>query len=154
MMLLRSLLLCLMLPAWAWAQTPAYSAAINAQPPQAQQESPQQHQIHDLESAIGRLQQEQQSAFQQFQIIQELRRDAQQANDAAIAAQYSSSTMGSIPNYDDVERVRQQRLAVVQQYTDQMNALYARYRELDARKRALLDQLDRLNQAQQAAPGR
>jgi hypothetical protein len=38
--------------------------------------------------------------------------------------------MGSSPNYDDVVRQKADREYRIKQYTEQLNGLYARYREI------------------------
>ena len=53
-------------------------------------------------------------------------------------------------NYDDNIRLQRERTERIQQYTRDLNQLYARYAELGNQKRALLDQLTDLAQQTQA----
>jgi hypothetical protein len=101
----------------------------------------------DLQQQMGRVQltlnsltQEQAAVFQQFQMVQELRRSEERN-----AFQLPGTTVGSQPpSYDDQQRVadaRQQRMYDLQAEGDR---LYARYRELEEQKRGLLDTLGAL----------
>ena len=101
-----------------------------------------------LQSQLLRVQQEQQSVFQQFQMTQEMRRTELQMQNPAIV--YNSPDYGMNnppPNYDDVTREKAERDSRIKQYTDDMQRLYARYLDLDAQKRMLQDRLDALTQS-------
>ena len=86
------------------------------------------------------VQQEQQAAFQQFQMVRELRNELL----APPPVQPPLSGYGtgqSLPNYDDqvaAQRDRDQKLA---DYGQEMERLYARYQELDSRRKALVEEL-------------
>jgi hypothetical protein len=98
-------------------------------------------QIKRVELALSRIQAEQQSVYQQFQMVQEMRRTEQQQN-------YQSSLVytppATPPNYDDIVRDQQAREARMQGYAAELDRLYARYRELEEQKRPLLDELSQL----------
>jgi Mg-chelatase subunit ChlI len=100
-------------------------------------------QTRRLESALNRIQLEQQSVYQQFQMMQELRRSEQQQT-------YQSSQTytppPTPPNYEDQVREQQARDARMQGYQSELDRLYARYRELEAQKQPLLDELSALAQ--------
>ena len=86
-----------------------------------------------LESQLLRVQQEQQSVYQQFQMTQEMRRTELQMQNPAVV--YNSPDYGMNnppPNYDDVAREKADRDYRIKQYTEEMNRLYARYLDLDA----------------------
>ena len=109
----------------------------------------------ELEMALNHLSQEQQTVYQQFQMIQELRRNEIQDSQPLTVQGYL--TMGGVKdapptNYDDNIRLQRERTERIQQYTRDLNQLYARYAELGNQKKALLDQLTEL--AQQAQAGR
>jgi len=111
--------------------------------------------LAQLEMALNHLGQEQQAVYQQFQMIQELRRNEIQDSQPLTAQGYL--TMGGVKeappaSYDDNIRLQRERTERIQQYTRDLNQLYARYAELGNQKRALLDQLTEL--AQQAQAGR
>jgi hypothetical protein len=102
--------------------------------------------IRRLESQLNLLQQEQQGVYQQFQMIQELRRTELEAQYPLVIQNSPQYEMGSPPNYDDVVRQKNEREYRMKQYTDQLNGLYARYQEIENQKRALLEQLNSLAQ--------
>ena len=102
--------------------------------------------IRRLEAQLNQLQQEQQSVYQQFQMIQELRRTELQAQYPQVIQNSPQYEMGSPPNYEDVARQKAEREYRIKQYTEELNSLYARYREMEDQKRALLEQLDSLAQ--------
>ena len=108
----------------------------------------------ELEMALNHLTQEQQAVYQQFQMIQELRRN--EIQDSQPLAVQGYQTMGGVRdappiNYDENIRLQRERTERIQQYTRDLNQLYARYAELGNQKRALLDQLTELAQQAQAA---
>lgn len=96
----------------------------------------------ELEIAYNRLHQEQQSLYQQFQMTQELRRMALQENPAYVPGA-SGVGMESTPGLDYEENVRRQRERQerLQGYERDIAQTYARYLELGAQKRRLLDQI-------------
>lgn len=106
--------------------------------------------IAQLETVLNRVQQEQQSVYQQFQMTQELRRNEIQEGHPLIVQ--GSAGMGGVrdappTNYDDNIRLQRERQERIQQYTRDLNDLYSRYSELGERKRSLLDQLMELTKA-------
>ncbi len=129
-MLVRCLVFILLLGAVpALAQSDGTSPAARAQ---------LEAQIRSVESALSRVTAEQQSVYQQFQMVQEMRRSALQEMQGATQAYTPPS---SPPNYDDVQREREARDARLQGYSAEMDRLYARYQELEEQKRPLLDEL-------------
>jgi hypothetical protein len=111
--------------------------------------------LAQLEIALNHLSQEQQAVYQQFQMIQELRRNEIQDSQPLTVQGYL--TMGGVKDappasYDDNIRLQRERTERIQQYTRDLSQLYARYAELGNQKGALLDQLTEL--AQQTQGGR
>jgi chromosome segregation ATPase len=102
-------------------------------------------QIKRLETALDRIQAEQQSVYHQFQMVQELRRSDIQQYQQSIQVYTPPATP---PNYDDVVREKEQRDARMRQYDDEVERLYDRYRELEEQKRPLLDRLSELARGQ------
>jgi Mg-chelatase subunit ChlI len=98
-------------------------------------------QIRRVRLALDRVQIEQQSVYQQFQMMQEMRRTELQES-------YQSSQVytpePTPPNYDDVVREREAREARGRAYAAEIDRLYARYRELEEQKRPLLEELSEL----------
>jgi hypothetical protein len=100
-----------------------------------------------VEVALQRVQQEQQSLFQQFQMTQELRRtEMQAANPSIIQNSPVYAEDNPPPNYDDVVRQRTERDGRIKQYTEELNRLYARYQDLEREKAGLLDREAELQQ--------
>ena len=109
--------------------------------------------LAQLEMALNHLSQEQQAVYQQFQMIQELRRNEIQDSQPLTVQGYL--TMGGVKDappasYDDNIRLQRERTERIQQYTRDLSQLYARYAELGNQKGALLDQLTELAQQTQA----
>lgn len=105
-----------------------------------------QKQIQEAEAALSMLQQEQQNLFQQFQMLQELRRqELLQEND--IMLQQNKPVMGgSGLNYDDVQKREQERFARIKDYTMRLNEIHERYQEIDRERQALISELTALRQ--------
>jgi hypothetical protein len=124
----RSLALAfVLLAAPAWAQ-------VNPQ----QQQQQQQLQVQRVESALNRLTQEQQAVYQQFQMIQELRRNEERLGLQRLPL---SGTGTAIRNYDDVQREDEARAQRRNELQLESDRLYGRYRELEEQKRPLLETL-------------
>ena len=103
--------------------------------------------IRRIEAQLTLLQQVQQSAFQQFQMIQELRRAEIEAQYPQVIQNLPDYAMGNAPpNYDDLVRQKAEREYRIKQYTEDLNRLYARYREIEDQKKALLERLSQLAQ--------
>jgi len=102
-----------------------------------------QSRLAQLEKVLASVQQEQQAVYQQFQMVQELRRSDMQPLYRPEAQSPSVSSMQSLPSIDYDENVSQQRAQQerIESHTREMNALYARYVELAAQRKALLDQI-------------
>jgi chromosome segregation ATPase len=100
-------------------------------------------QIKRLETALERIQAEQQSVYHQFQMVQELRRSEIQQYEQSIQVYTPPATP---PNYDDVVREKEARDARMRRYDDEVERLYDRYRELEEQKRPLLERLSELAQ--------
>ena len=88
--------------------------------------------LQGLYATLGALNQEQQSLFQQFQMLQEVRR----SNDRAF---YSSQLQPAdittqVPNYEDVVQAQKEVLRRGEEMTRQSDQLYAQYNEIEAKK--------------------
>lgn len=123
------LLLCMMvLPAWAQSETDAEVARLQAQ--------------------LRNIEQEQQSVYQQFQMLQTFRHDEQlAAHPPVIENSPVYSNMDTPPpNYDDIVKDKAARDQRIQQYTADLNNLYARHQLLEQQKQALLARLRQISQ--------
>jgi hypothetical protein len=98
--------------------------------------------IRRVQAALTHIAQEQQSLYQQFQMVQELRR----SDVAQMQPLQSYTPPATPPNYDDVQREQEARTERIQQYQDELDRLYARYRELEEQKKPLLEELSALAQ--------
>ena len=132
---MRAFFLCLVL---VLAAAPALAQTDTSPQEQAAARAELQARIRGVEAALSRVSAEQQSVYQQFQMVQEMRRNERQELSNPMQVY---TPPASPPNYDDVVRDRQAREYRLQDYARQMDRLYARYRELEEQKRQLLDQL-------------
>jgi hypothetical protein len=112
----------------------------------AASETDQDEQLRRLDFAVSRIQQEQQSAYQQFGMVQELRRSLiQQTTPPPPPA--VSGIDNDLPDYDEQVRQRRQLEEQLRRYTEELDRLYARYRELEEQKRPLLDRISELSRS-------
>ena len=104
-------------------------------------------QIQELEAGLSRTTQHQQSIFQQFQMLQEIRR-FEVAQDSLTAlpqpSQAGTALTPPVLDYDEVARAKQERLKRLQQYTMDLDGLYQRFQELEGEKRMIMEQIDLL----------
>jgi len=91
--------------------------------------------LQELHAAVNALNQEQQALFQQFQMLQELRR----ANDqAAYAAQLRpAQSTSEVPNYADSVQAQKDLARQGEDLAQQANQIYAQYKEIGDRKTQL-----------------
>ena len=95
-----------------------------------------------VEVALARISQEQQSVYQQFQMVQEMRR----SDERQMQPLQSYTPPPTPPNYDDVKREEEARTQRIKEYQYELDRLYARYRELEEQKKPLLEELSALAQ--------
>ncbi len=107
------------------------ACAANAQAPQPNPE------LDALRTALAALQQEQQAVYQQFQMVQGLRA----AQSPAVNPLAAYTPPATPPNYDDLVRERERSAAKQAEYQAELERLYGRYRDLEERKRPLLERL-------------
>jgi hypothetical protein len=98
-------------------------------------------QIKRVEIALNRITLEQQSVYQQFQMVQEQQRNAMLRSYPSTQVYTPAPTP---PSYDEMVREREAREARLEAYESELDRLYARYRELEEQKRPLLDELAEL----------
>ena len=97
-------------------------------------------QARRIEAALGRITQEQQALYQQFQMIQQLRTNEERQ------LLPIPTTVPPSPNYEDITRDQYTRAQRVRDLQSELDRLYARYRELEEQKRPLLEALSTLAQ--------
>jgi hypothetical protein len=104
--------------------------------------------IIELQTRLNAVNQVQQSLYQQFQMIQELRRNELAGIYPQVLPGGGLSNLPPI-NYDETVRLQQERQDRLQRYERDLDELYARYAELDEQKRAILDELLELSKPQE-----
>ncbi|UJP04672.1 MAG: hypothetical protein LZF61_07325 [Nitrosomonas sp.] len=97
-----------------------------------------------LEKNLALVQQESQSTYQQFLMIQELRRNEVSEAPTITAPNVSPEKSIPIPKYEDFVQRRQEKEERIKQYTADLDTLYARYKELEAEKQAIVEQMNAL----------
>lgn len=94
--------------------------------------------LRRLQSALGLLNQEQQAVYQQFQMVQELRRANAQGLGGTLSSQLvPPQYSGTVPNYTDVVEAQSNLIRRGDELGQQAEQLYARYSEIEARKRPI-----------------
>ena len=90
--------------------------------------------IRAIQAQLNLIQQQQQSVYQEFQMILELQRQALSQGDQFLI------------NYDDVVRSREERAVRSNQYATELNNSYLRHRDLEEQKAPLIQRLNDLMQ--------
>lgn len=98
--------------------------------------------IKRVEAALRRIDLAQQSLYQQFQMVQELRRNEMNLPDPAAPPAYGVAPPPG--NYVELQRQRELREQRSQALAEELNRLYQRYQELEEQKQPLLDRLNEL----------
>jgi predicted nucleic acid-binding Zn-ribbon protein len=96
-----------------------------------------------IDAALGRINQAQQSVYQQFQMVQELRR-TELARPDPFAPQANVGIAPPPQDYNELQRQREARENRIKELTTELDRLYARYQELEEQKRPLLERLGEL----------
>ena len=93
--------------------------------------------LQSLYAAVSALNQEQQAMFQQFQMLQDLRRANDRAFDASQLRPPQSTT--EVPSYSDFIQAQRDVVRRAEELAQKTDQLYAQYNEIGAKK-ALLQQ--------------
>ena len=101
-------------------------------------------QIRQLEKTLARIQQESQSTYQQFLMIQELRRNEIDAPLPITIPPSLSSNSIPIPKYEELVKEKQEKEERIKKYTDDLDRLKARYTELENERKEIFDQINSL----------
>ncbi|CAE6492891.1 conserved hypothetical protein [Nitrosomonas nitrosa] len=134
-----ALLFCCMLP---------YATALHAETLTESTESPVAAQMRLLETDLQRLHQKQQNIFQQFQMIQELRRYELMREGEITPSMPPAMVMGGpLPSYEEMAGKREERHKRLERYTADLDQLYAQYQELENEKKYLMQQIDALSRS-------
>jgi hypothetical protein len=100
--------------------------------------------IAQLEMALSHISQEQQSVYQQFQMLQDLRRSEIQDITPLVTQDMGGVKDMPAITYDDSVRIQRERKERFQQNSRELDRLYARYSELGEQKKAILEQIREL----------
>ena len=101
--------------------------------------------IQQLEKTLSLVTQESQSTYQLFLMIQELRRNEMMESPENIPLDYTGKSI-PIPNYQDLMRRRLEKKERIDQYTADLDRLYARYKSLESEKETLFEKIRTLEQ--------
>jgi hypothetical protein len=102
-------------------------------------------QMQRVEGALNRLSQEQVAVYQQFQMVQEMRRSEERLALQRLPI-YRLSPLTPPPGVDDIQRDEEARTQRLNELQAEGDRLYGRYRELEEQKRSLLDTMSTLAQ--------
>jgi len=109
-----------------------------------------EQEMRQVESALTRIAQDQQSVYQQFQMVQGMLR----GEEAKMQPLQTYTPPVNPPNYDDIMREDESRKARIRQYQDELDRLYSRYRELEEQRTDLTRTLSALAQQRSKDNGR
>lgn len=101
--------------------------------------------IRQLEKTMARVLQESQLTYQQFLMTQELRRNEMLEAPVLIPPSLSGKSV-PIPNYEDMNRLRQEKDERIEKYTADLDRLYTRYKALENERETLFEQIKHLEQ--------
>jgi predicted nucleic acid-binding Zn-ribbon protein len=125
---------------WLWFCTLLLSSAVLA-------DAADDAKARNIQAELQHIQTEQQSLYQQFQMLQGLRRtELQSEYPTVIENSPVYGTDNAPPDYDALVRQKQERQQRIKQYGDELNTLYGRYQELENQKKPLVDVLNQMNQ--------
>lgn len=103
--------------------------------------------LNQLKAQLYSVQQEQQSAYQNYQMTKELRRnEVQEGSPLMMQHPYGTDIDTPPPNYEDVLRAQLEREKLIQQYTSDLRRLSASFMELEKQKKLILKQIHELEQ--------
>ena len=101
-----------------------------------------QGKLNQLEAALNCVRQEQQSAYQNYQMTKEQRlMEVQEGSPPKSQYPYGTDINTPPPNYDDVVRAQLEREQRIQRYTDDLKRLSMRYLELEDQRKLLVEQI-------------
>lgn len=125
------------------------SAPALAQP---QQNEPDE--LAQLKESLREVQAEEQSVYQDYQMLKELRLQVVQENSPPMAQHPNGFGLYTPPpNYVDVLREQQEHEERIEQYTMELRRLAVRFLELERERKALLQDIEALEQDSGQAGG-
>lgn len=107
-----------------------------------------QDRLQQLEADLNDVRQAQQSAYQNYQMVRDMRLMEMQESIPPKAQQpYGTDLDTPPPNFDEVFRMQMERERRIRQYTDELKSLSEHYLELEQERKALLGQIRELKQS-------
>ncbi len=104
-----------------------------------------QEKLNLLEAMLDGVRQEQQAAYQNYRMTQELRlMEVQEGTPPRSQYPRGADLNTPPPDYDELIRAQTEREQRIQQYTDDLKNLSARYLELEEQRKELLEQIGEL----------
>ena len=99
-----------------------------------------EQQVMQLERDLMRVQQEAQAIHQQFQMIQELRRNEMMGSSLA---DLPDATVESkpLPKYEEMIQQQQEKKDRVERYSADLDSLYAKFNALNEERQAIIEQI-------------
>jgi hypothetical protein len=101
--------------------------------------------IKRLQGLLNILNQQQQVIYQQFQMVQELRRAQSQSNNGP---PQRLQFMDQYPNYDEVSAAREYAIRQESELTARLHELYEKFNDIEASKKSIVDRLYELTLSQ------
>ncbi len=120
------------------------SMTVLAEPP-SEPVATKDAEIRQLEKTMARISQESQASYQQFLMIQELRRNEMLESPDTIPPNLTGKSV-PIPNFEDLMRRRQEKNDRMEKYSMDLDRLYTRYKELENEREAIFEKIKSLEQ--------
>lgn len=99
-----------------------------------------EQQVMQLERDLMRVQQEAQAIHQQFQMIQELRRNEMMGSSLADLPDAKVESK-PIPKYEEMMRQQQEKKERVERYGADLDSLYTKFNALNEERQAIMEQI-------------
>jgi len=95
--------------------------------------------LSQLKEKLSMVREEQQSVYQNYQMLKELRlNEVQEGSQLMIQHPYSMGSESPIPNYNDVTQAQIEREDRIQQYTIELTNLLSHFLELENQRKSLI----------------
>ncbi|MFZ3018345.1 MAG: hypothetical protein WA056_07815 [Gallionella sp.] len=102
-----------------------------------------------LEADLNSVRQEQQSVYQNYQMVRDMRlMEAQEGIPPKSQYPHGMDLDTPPPNFDEVFSMQMEREQRIRQYTDDLESMSERYLELEEERKTLLEQIKELKQQQ------
>ena len=103
--------------------------------------------LGELKAQLAGVREEQQSVYQNYQMVKDLRlHEVQEGSSFMAQHPYGMDMYTPPPNYEDVLRAQLERETRIRHYTEELGRLTARFLELERQKKMLLKQITEMEQ--------